>query len=189
MTRVPPPAEPRHSRTAPPARFAVTMLGGVVCAASLLMGEGWAEPSRFLPWKDPAAPHLALDDLGGRAHTLADYRGSVVLLNFWATWCEPCRAEMVSMRALQQRLAGRPFVILLVNYGEARTRVSEFAKRESLELPILLDPNQDAPRAWRVRVLPSSFLLGPDGHVRYGVIGEIDWVSAEAVRIVQELLR
>jgi len=93
------------------------------------------------------------------------------------------------MRALQQRLAGRPFVILLVNYGEARTRVSEFAKRESLELPILLDPNQDAPRAWRVRVLPSSFLLGPDGHVRYGVIGEIDWVSAEAVRIVQELLR
>ena len=189
VTRVPPPAEPRHSRTAPPARFAVTMLGGVVCAALLLMGEGWAEPSRFLPWKDPAAPHLALDDLGGRAHTLAEYRGSVVLLNFWATWCEPCRAEMVSMRALQQRLAGRPFVILLVNYGEARTRVSEFAKRESLELPILLDPNQDAPRAWRVRVLPSSFLLGPDGHVRYGVIGEIDWVSAEAVRIVQELLR
>src|SRR2546422_8629708 len=90
---------------------------------------------------------------------------------------------MVSMRALQQRLAGRPFVILLVNYGEARTRVSKFATRESLELPILLDPNQDAPRAWRVRVLPSSFLLGPDGHVRYGVIVDVDWGSLAVGRV------
>ena len=165
MTRVPPPAEPRHSRTAPPARFAVTMLGGVVCAASLLMGEGWAEPSRFLPWKDPAAPHLALDDLGGRAHTLADYRGSVVLLNFWATWCEPCRAEMVSMRALQQRLAGRAFVILLVNYGETRTRVSEFAKRESLDVWMS--------HGDRIASMPPGFTtLGVSGNTPFCCVGD-----------------
>ena len=61
--------------------------------------------------------------------------------------------------------------------------------RESRRFPILLDPNQDAPRAWRVRVLPSSFLVGPDGRVRYSVIGEIDWVSGDAVELVQSLLR
>jgi thiol-disulfide isomerase/thioredoxin len=112
-----------------------------------------------------------------------------VLVNFWATWCEPCRAEMASMQQLKERLAGRPFVVLLVNYGEARARVADFLKRESVEGTILLDPNQDAPRAWRVRVLPSSFLIGPDGRVRYSVIGEIDWASPDAIEVLQELFR
>ena len=80
-------------------------------------------------------------------------------------------------------------MVLLINYGEARARVADFAKRESIAFPILLDPNQDASKAWRVRVLPSSFLVGPDGQVRYKVIGEIDWAHAEAVEIVQSLLR
>ena len=137
------------------ARFAVLTLGGMFCASLLLAGDAHADSARFLPWKEPTAPPLALNDLFGRPHTLADYRGRVVLLNFWATWCAPCREEMTSMRALQTRLAGRPFVILLVNYGEARARISEFVKRESLAFPILLDPNQEAPRAWRVRVLRS----------------------------------
>jgi thiol-disulfide isomerase/thioredoxin len=110
-------------------------------------------------------------------------------MNFWATWCEPCRAEMASIEKLQERLAGRPFAVLLVNYGEARARVADFVKRESIGATILLDPNQDAPRVWRVRVLPSSFLIGPDGRVRYSVIGEIDWASDDAVDVVQGLLR
>jgi len=174
---------------APVARLATLTLGEMFCAFLLLAGDAHADSARFLPWREPTAPPLALSDLFGRAHTLADYRGRVVLLNFWATWCVPCREEMASMRALQARLAGRPFVILLVNYGEARARISEFVKREALAFPILLDPNQEAPRAWRVRVLPSSFLVDRDGRVRYGVIGEIDWASVETANIVQEILR
>jgi peroxiredoxin len=148
-----------------------------------------AEPSRFLPWPESATPALSLKDVGGRQHALADYRGSVVLVNFWATWCEPCRDEMVTMRKLQERLAGRPFVTLLVNYGESRIRVSEFVKRESIGFSVLLDPNQDASKAWRVRVLPSSFLIDANGRVRYSIIGELDWAGADAVTVVQELLR
>jgi peroxiredoxin len=164
-------------------------LAAILGACLLLTGTARADSTRFIPWNDATTPALALSDLAGRQHTLADYQGNVVLLNFWATWCEPCREEMASMRALHQRLAGRRFVILLVNFGETRMRVSEFVKRESLTFSVLLDPNQDASRAWRVRVLPSSFLVGPDSRARYGVIGEIDWASAGAVDVVQALLR
>jgi len=93
------------------------------------------------------------------------------------------------MQKLQERLSGRPFVVLLVNYGEARARVADFVKREAIGFPILLDPNQDAPKAWRVRVLPSSFLIAPDGRVRYSVIGEIDWGHDDVIDVVQGLLR
>jgi len=163
--------------------FAV-VLAALLAAVSLTTGA--AELKR---WEGGATPPLALEDLSGKQHDLAAYRGRVVLVNFWATWCEPCRDEMVSMRKLQERLAGRPFVTLLVNYGESGIRVSEFVKRESIAFPVLLDPNQDAPKPWRVRVLPSSFLVDADGRVRYSVIGELDWAGTDAVNIVQGLLR
>ena len=92
------------------------------------------------------------------------------------------------MRRLRERLAGQPFDVLAVNYGESATRVTEFLVRERLDLTVLLDPNQDAARAWRVRVLPGSFLVGTDGRVRFSVIGEIDWTSDEAVKTVGSLL-
>ena len=141
-----------------------------------------------MPWTRPDVPALALKDLAGRPHTLADYRGKVVLLNFWATWCEPCREEMPSMRALRERLAGRPFEVVTVNYGEAASRARDFLQRERLDLITLLDPGQETAKAWRVRVLPGSFLIDPDGRVRYSVIGELDWASEEAVETVRKLL-
>jgi len=165
------------------------VIAGIAAALLLVASGARAEPSRFSPWTESATPPLSLNDVAGRRHTLADYRGSVVLVNFWATWCEPCREELVTMRKLQERLAGRPFVTLLVNYGESRIRVGEFVKRESIAFPVLLDPNQDAPRAWRVRVLPSSFLVDAVGRLRYSVIGGIDWTGADAVNVVQGLLR
>jgi len=180
------PAVPRRGLGA---RVAIVILGLLAGTAIALAAAAGAEPSRFIPWKDTTMPPLALGDLGGTPRTLADYRGRVVLVNFWATWCEPCRDELASITRLQERVAGQPFVVLLVNYGEARARVAEFAKREAVAFPILLDPNQDAPKAWRVRVLPSSFVVGPDSPVRYSVIGEIDWAQNDAVDIVQNLLR
>jgi thiol-disulfide isomerase/thioredoxin len=165
------------------AAFAILGLSFVLAA------DAGAEPTRFIPWADAPTPPLALNDLAGTPRTLDGYRGRVVLLNFWATWCEPCREEMVSMRKLSEKLTGQPFVVLLVNYGETRMRVADFVKREAIAFPTLLDPNQDAPRAWRVRVLPSSFLIGPDGRVRYSVIGEIDWASQAAIEMAERLFR
>ena len=150
-------------------------------------GQG-AEPSRFIPWTQPDTPRLALPDLGGRAHSLADYRGQVVLINFWATWCEPCRDEMPSIRRLQALLAGRAFAVLAVNYGESEPRVTEFVKRMGVDFRVLLDADRDSPRAWRVRLLPASFVIGADGRVRYSVLGEMDWTSEEAVKTIRALL-
>jgi thiol-disulfide isomerase/thioredoxin len=111
-----------------------------------------------------------------------------VLVNFWATWCEPCREEMPSLQRLRDQFAARPFSVLAVNFGESELRAADYVKRASLDLTVLLDPGQDTARAWRVRVLPASFLVGPDGRVRYHVVGEIDWTSTAAVETVRRLL-
>jgi thiol-disulfide isomerase/thioredoxin len=161
----------------------------LVAAAALLSAQNSAaDPSRFVPWNRADTPALVLKDLDGRPRSLAEYRGRVLLINFWATWCEPCRDEMPSLHRLRERLAGQPFDVVAVNYGESAARVSEFLTRERLDLTVLLDPNQEAARAWRVRVLPGSFLVGADGQVRYIVIGELDWASEDAMRTVRALL-
>jgi thiol-disulfide isomerase/thioredoxin len=120
--------------------------------------------------------------------SLADYQGQVVLVNFWATWCEPCLEEMPSLQRLAARLAGQPFALLAVNYGESPAKVQAFLERLPAPLPVLLDRDLQAARAWRVRILPASFLVGRDGRVRASVIGELDWASPEAIRAVQGLL-
>jgi thiol-disulfide isomerase/thioredoxin len=159
-------------------------------ASAFCVGRGPAPAAaadRLQPWTG-ATPPLELKDLAGEVHTLARYRGRVVLVNFWATWCEPCREEMPSMQRLQERLAGQPFTVLAVNYGESAARIQAFLERVPLRFPVLLDRNQEASRAWRVRFLPVSFLVGPDGAIRHHVVGELDWASAAAVDAVRALL-
>jgi hypothetical protein len=96
---------------------------------------------------------------------------------------------MLGLQALRQRLAGQPFEVLAVNFAESAARVRDHVGRLPVDLPVLLDPNQDAARAWRVRLLPVSFLVAPDGRPRYTVLGEFDWGSEEAVAAVRGLLR
>ena len=141
------------------------------------------------PWTGAATPPLALESLGGKAIRLADYRGKVVLVNFWATWCEPCRAEMPSMDALRRSLAGRPFEVLAVNLAEPRARIEKFVADGKLGFPILLDRDAAASRDWRARGLPASYLVGRDGRIRYAALGEVNWMSADTRAKVQELLK
>ena len=134
------------------------------------------------------APKLVLNDTNGGVHDIASYRGKVVLVNFWATWCEPCRYEMPSIQRLRDKLAARPFAVLLVNVDEPDARVRRFLEETKLDLPVVLDQNKTATRAWSVRVMPTSFVVGPDGRLRYRVVGDIDWSGEQAVRAVTDLL-
>ena len=148
-------------------RFA-TLVG--VSAAAALSGA-----ADLKPWTGGPPPALELKDPAGRFHRLADYRGRVVLVNFWATWCGPCRDEMPSLQRLKDKLAGRPFVVLAVNLDEPESRIRTFLSQMKVDFTILLDPGKTAARAWDARILPASFVIGPDGSIRYSLVGELDW--------------
>jgi peroxiredoxin len=134
-----------------------------------------------------ATPALQLRDASGTAHSLSDYRGKVVLVNFWATWCEPCRDELPALERLRASLAGKPFAVLGVQMrGSART-AQDTADELKLRFPLLLDRDSKVSTAWGVDILPSTFLIGPDGVIQKRHAGE--WIEADVRRAVEALLR
>jgi thiol-disulfide isomerase/thioredoxin len=134
------------------------------------------------------APALALPDLEGVPHHLDDYRGRVVLVNFWATWCLPCLREMPGIKRLQEVMAGRPFQVLAVNVEESERRIRGFKERLDLDFVMLRDGSGRAFRTWKVRVFPTSYLIDPQGRIRFAAVGPIEWDSEEAVQAVEGLL-
>jgi thiol-disulfide isomerase/thioredoxin len=144
----------------------------IAAAAALLLALP-ALAAELKPWTGGAAPALALRDLAGREHRLADYRGKVVVVNFWATWCEPCVREMPSLERLQARMGGR-VAVLAVNYAEGEGRIGDFLAKHPAALTVLLDRDTAVAKAWMARVLPTTFIVDPSGRVRYSAIGEID---------------
>jgi len=112
-----------------------------------------------------------------------------VLVNFWATWCEPCRDEMPSIERLRQSLKGKPFEVLAVNVREPASRIESFREKLPMSFTLLLDRDTKTAKAWKARILPASFLIGRDGRVRYVHYGEIDWSGAAARAKVDELLQ
>jgi thiol-disulfide isomerase/thioredoxin len=135
-----------------------------------------------------AAPPLALTDTTGAKHRLSDYRGKVVLVNFWATWCEPCREELPSIERLRASLASKPFAVLAVQMGGSPRTARDIIQELGLHFPVLLDGDSRATAAWDVSVLPTSFLIAPDGSVATKHVGELDWSSAGWRRKVEALL-
>ena len=158
-------------------------------AALLAAASFSAAAVELKPWDGGATPPLALDDMQGKSHSLAEYRGKVVLVNFWATWCVPCREEMPSIDRLKSSMKGQPFEVLAVNLAEPLSRIEKFVAQLPLGFPLLRDRDGAAGKAWKAKLLPASYLIGRDGRIRYVVYGELDWTS-DAVRArVAELLQ
>ena len=153
----------------------------LLVAVAAILAATAADAQQLMRWSGGATPALELADLDGATHRLADYRGSAVLVNFWATWCEPCREEMPSIERLRRALDGRRFAVLAVNVGEGARVARDFAEKMPLGFTFLLDRDTRTAKAWGARVLPASFVVGPDGAVRYRYFGALDW-SREDVR-------
>lgn len=155
---------------------------------AMLLATG-AVAAELKPAGGARALPLSLKTLDGVTHDLAQYRGKVVLVNFWATWCEPCREEMPSIERLKARLAGQPFEVLAVNVDEPESRVRTFLQKTPLQLTVVLDPGKAVTKAWNARILPASFVIGRDGRVHYSVVGEMDWSLESHVRLIDALTR
>lgn len=147
-----------------------------------------AGAAQLKPTKPRPAPELNLPRLDGGGVNLAELRGRVVLVNFWAVWCPPCRKEMPSMERLSRMLADRPFTILASNAGESPEQIRPFLAEVPLTFPILLDQDSARMKAWRVFVLPTSFLVDKQGQIRYSLSGHIEWDAPETVGIIEKLL-
>jgi thiol-disulfide isomerase/thioredoxin len=166
----------------------VTSRGLCLVLTLAACGPAWAAGGTMKPFTGGGeTPPLALRDLQGRQHKLADYKGKVVVLNFWATWCDPCREEMPAMQRLQDKLAGK-LVVLAVDYGEGPPRVGDFLKKVPVRFTVLLDRDTSAATAWKVKVLPTTLVIDPAQRIRYVAVGDVGWdtppVEAEIVKLL-----
>jgi len=160
----------------------------ILLTAALLCCATFCAAQELKPWSGGATPPLAIRDLDGRQHRLQDYRGKVVLVNFWATWCEPCREEIPSMNKLRAALAGQPFAVLAVNLAESEPRIRRFMEQVPMDFAVLLDRDSSVAKTWQARILPVSYLIGPDGRIRYSVRGEYDWTRERVRKAIEDML-
>lgn len=147
--------------------------------------------TRAWPAERPVPP-LRLPDLQGLEHELGQLSGQVVVLNFWASWCEPCVAEMPSLLRLAETRAADGVAVLAVNYQENEDKVRRFLDTVLGEvpasMPVLLDRSGSAAKAWTPRVFPSTVLIDRSGRPRWTVVGELDWTGEQAMRLLAPLL-
>jgi thiol-disulfide isomerase/thioredoxin len=142
--------------------------------AAVCGGLGWIVATREQPMAPPAAATIvapplvdvAAQTLDGAAVRLGDQRGQVILLNLWATWCPPCRAEMPLIQAAYEQYRDAGFTVLAVSQGEEAATVAAYVREAGLTFPVWLDAAGAAGRAYQVRALPASIFIGRDGTVR-----------------------
>jgi peroxiredoxin len=118
------------------------------------------------------APNFVLKDLQGKEVSLEDYKGKGVLINFWASWCEPCKAEMPALNNIHKKYKDKGVEVIGINAGDTELVAKTFTKEMGLEFPVVLDPKGDVQKAYKVIPLPTSFLIDKDGKVVKMITGE-----------------
>jgi peroxiredoxin len=165
----------------------------VALLLSLLASTAWADPFVDMAVEQPAAPVLAADftlpNLQGESLPLESLRGKLVLLNFWATWCAPCRAEMPGMAQLWQEYRDQGFEIVAISVDEGNEkRVANFVRRLNLSYPVVLDPESVIADRYGVGGLPASFLIDGEGLLIGRLVGSREWGGPQARALIGGLL-
>jgi len=169
--------------------LAMILIGGgllVIGIATLLLlpepsspGAEQEDSSRAPAVVDFPAPQIQLHDLNGEPVSLADYRGQVVLVNNWATWCPPCRQEMPVLDAFYRDHQHENFTIVAIDAGDPAESVIEFVKRYNMSFPVWVDPGSSALNSFRNNYLPSSYLITKEGQVIMVWSGAVTRASLE----------
>lgn len=147
-----------------------------------------ASGGKLRPWTKGAAPALLAQTLEGRKVTLKDYLGKPLILNFWASYCGPCRLEMPAFDMLMDLYSDKGLRVLAVNHGEMPVRIQQFLKAVPFHGEVLLDRSQTQMKAWSAYALPTSFLIDAKGRVRWWHVGEIDWTEWDAQSKLQQMM-
>jgi thiol-disulfide isomerase/thioredoxin len=170
-----------------PLSVLVALAGMPILADAEESGLGY-QFSPVTPLK--AAPDFTLHDMDGESYKLHDYHGKVVLINFWATWCPPCRKEMPALDALYKKLGGDLFTVLAVNQWEDPDHVFAYTGELNVfpTFPILFDPESKISAEYGVKGLPTSFLIDTKGRLAYRAVGGRDFDHPKVERLIRGLL-
>ncbi len=162
---------------------------------ALLLFVGLAAPAaraqgyEVLPWPaGRSVPDTIGADLQGNPQHWPAMQGKAVLVNFWASWCEPCVAELPSLQALQNQYGMDALVVLAVNVKESAATVQRFLSRNTVPPSVSLDREGTVARAWGANIFPTTVLIGADGQVKGVVRGGLDWQSPQAIALIAPLL-
>jgi peroxiredoxin len=139
--------------------------------------------------KQPAAPALKLTTLDGKLINLQDYKGRPVIINFWATWCPPCRAEIPSMNRAWEKMRDQNVAMIAINIGEDKDTIRSFLADYPINFPVLMDSDSQSLQQWSISGLPTSYVLDPAGFIRYQAVGEREWDNEQLLKKVLYLIK
>ena len=140
------------------------------------------------PFRGNAQPvAIKLRDTQGNIISKPGFKGKVTVINFWATWCPPCIREIPSLNRLKQKMQGMPFELISINYAEEEASIKDFMRQVHVNFPVLLDHDGAFAQRWKVISYPSTFIIDPEGNIRYGVNAAIEWDNPEVIARIKSL--
>jgi len=160
---------------------------GLVATTTVLAGGGARDQGLTALSERPLAPEFDLPGSNGERIRLSDYRGSPLIVNFWATWCPPCRAEMPSMQRAWEQIRDEDIALLAINVGESVEEIERFLDHVPVGFPLPMDADSRVVQAWPVRGLPTTFVVDPDGRLAYKAAGERQWDDPALLDLVRDL--
>jgi len=133
------------------------------------------------------APDFTITSLDGREVSLSDMKGKVVFLNFWATWCGPCRSEVRDIQKLYESLKHKDFTVMAIDIREDAATVKKFMKKNSINFPVYIDRTGEIAMRYSVRGIPTTYIINPEGEVVGVAIGPREWASKSSIRLMESL--